>query len=102
MSLKAKCPNCGWKLPIIGAKYRNARNKGFECPSCTTHLRYKANAGPLSYIGPGVSFLVILYLSTTDFSQNQVLVLVPVLAVLVIFFLNRESLESVPIAKSEN
>lgn len=63
-SFKAKCPVCGWKLPIIGKEYR--KRQPFSCPDCNSQLLYYSPFYFLSIFFPVFLVPFAIWINTLD------------------------------------
>lgn len=73
--MAARCRECGWKLPIAGARYRNSGAIGFDCPECSARLSWSAGipwTPSLTFILP-ILGLVLLY-NVPDWAKVAIVV----------------------------
>ena len=66
--MSAICPICGWKLPLLHKRPKNAQI--FECPSCGSSLKFCTILPALRPVIFGGFFTLIILVRVVESEQN--------------------------------
>ena len=90
--MSAKCPECKWRMPILGEHKRNPNNQ-FDCPSCSTSLVYRHTLGAFTPLMWASYVPLLLWFSQLPEGSWQKLLVIGIAALNVPLMFSLERLE---------